>query len=83
MASAVQKIKLSPSRNITFDKLVLSQSNVHHVELGISIDLLVASASWGSWKLRMFVPTGEAGSTLLAKVLERCPLSPISDQAEA
>jgi hypothetical protein len=27
MASAVQKIKLSPSRDILFNKLVLSQSN--------------------------------------------------------
>ena len=27
MASAVQKIKLSPSRDIPFNKLVLSQSN--------------------------------------------------------
>jgi hypothetical protein len=31
MVSAVQKIKLSPSRDIPFNKLVLSQSNVRRV----------------------------------------------------
>ena len=36
MASAVQKIKLSPSRDIPFNKLVLSQSNVL---LALTIDL--------------------------------------------
>ncbi len=37
MASAVQKIKLSPSRDIPFNKPVLSHSNVRRVEAGISI----------------------------------------------
>src|SRR6266513_1582291 len=43
MASAVQKIKLSPSRDIPFNKLVLSQSNVRHVKAGISIEQLAES----------------------------------------
>src|SRR5712691_1484434 len=34
MASAVQKIKLSPSRDIPFNKLVLSQSNVRRARAG-------------------------------------------------
>jgi hypothetical protein len=38
MASAVQKIKLSPSRDIPFNKLVLSQSNVRRVKAGVSIE---------------------------------------------
>jgi ParB family chromosome partitioning protein len=38
MASAVQKIKLSPSRDIPFNKLVLSQSNVRRTKAGISIE---------------------------------------------
>ena len=38
MASAVQKIKLSPSRDIPFDKLVLSQANVRRVKAGVSIE---------------------------------------------
>jgi ParB family chromosome partitioning protein len=38
MASAVQKIKLSPSRDIPFNKLVLSQSNVRRIKAGISIE---------------------------------------------
>jgi len=43
MASAVQKIKLSPSRDIPFNKLVLSQSNVRRVKAGISIEQLAKS----------------------------------------
>ena len=40
MATAVQKITLSPSRDIPFNKLVLSQSNVRRVKAGISIEEL-------------------------------------------
>ncbi|WP_291718754.1 ParB/RepB/Spo0J family partition protein [Magnetospirillum sp. 64-120] len=36
----VQKITLSPSRDIPFNKLVLSQSNVRHVKAGVSIEQL-------------------------------------------
>jgi ParB family chromosome partitioning protein len=43
MASAVQKIKLSPSRDIPFNKLVLSQSNVRRVKSGVSIEQLAES----------------------------------------
>lgn len=43
MASTVQKIKLSPSRDIPFNKLVLSQSNVRRVKAGISIEQLAES----------------------------------------
>ncbi|MGD9920893.1 MAG: ParB/RepB/Spo0J family partition protein, partial [Pseudorhodoplanes sp.] len=38
MPKAVQKITLSPSRDIPFNKLVLSQSNVRRVKAGISIE---------------------------------------------
>jgi ParB family transcriptional regulator, chromosome partitioning protein len=38
MAKAVQKITLSPSRDIPFNNLVLSQSNVRRVKAGISIE---------------------------------------------
>ncbi|KAA5601750.1 ParB/RepB/Spo0J family partition protein [Blastochloris sulfoviridis] len=38
MTSAVQKIRLSASRDIPFNKLVLSQSNVRRVKAGISIE---------------------------------------------
>lgn len=37
MASSVPKLRLSSSRDIPFDKLVLSQSNVRRVKCGISI----------------------------------------------
>ena len=40
---AVQKIKLSPSRDIPFNKLVLSQSNVRRVKAGVSIEQLAES----------------------------------------
>ena len=42
MAKSVQKIALSASRDIPFDKLVLSQSNVRHVKAGVSIEELAA-----------------------------------------
>ena len=42
MASAVQKITLSSSRDIPLNKLVLSQSNVRRVKAGVSIEDLAA-----------------------------------------
>jgi ParB family chromosome partitioning protein len=42
MAKAVQKIVLSPSRDIPFNKLVLSPSNVRHVKADVSIEELAA-----------------------------------------
>jgi len=40
MANAVQKITLSTSRDIPFNKLVLSQSNVRRVKAGVSVEEL-------------------------------------------
>ena len=40
MATAAQKITLSPSRDIPFNKLVLSQSNVRRVKAGVSVEEL-------------------------------------------
>ena len=40
MATTVQKITLSPSRDIPFNKLVLSQSNVRRVKAGVSVEEL-------------------------------------------
>lgn len=45
MATAVQKITLSSSRDIPFNKLVLSQSNVRRVKAGISVEELAESIS--------------------------------------
>jgi ParB family chromosome partitioning protein len=39
----VHKITLSPSRDIPFNKLVLSQSNVRRVKAGVSIEQLAES----------------------------------------
>jgi ParB family chromosome partitioning protein len=41
----VQKITLSPSRDIPFNKLVLSQSNVRRVKAGVSIEQLAESVA--------------------------------------
>lgn len=38
MATAVQKITLSSSRDIPFNKLVLSQSNVRRIKAGVSVE---------------------------------------------
>lgn len=43
MATAVQKITLSSARDIPFNKLVLSQSNVRRVKAGVSIEELAQS----------------------------------------
>lgn len=40
MAKAASTITLSPSRNIPFDKLVLSQSNVRRIKAGVSVNEL-------------------------------------------
>ena len=40
MAKAAQKVTLSPSRDIPFDKLVLSQSNVRRIKAGVSVEEL-------------------------------------------
>lgn len=40
MATAIQKITLSPSRDIPFNKLTLSQANVRRIKAGISIEEL-------------------------------------------
>jgi len=40
MANVAQKITLSPSRDIPFDKLVLSQSNVRRIKAGVSVEEL-------------------------------------------
>lgn len=43
MATAVQKITLSSSRDIPFNKLVLSQSNVRRIKAGVSVEDLAES----------------------------------------
>lgn len=43
MTKSVQKITLSPSRDIPFNKLVLSQSNVRREKAGVSIEQLAES----------------------------------------
>lgn len=43
MATAVQKVTLSSSRDIPFNKLVLSQANVRRIKAGVSVEDLAES----------------------------------------
>jgi hypothetical protein len=36
-----------------------------------------------SWRLRLFVPTGASGPSILAKLIERNPLVRVADRAAA
>jgi hypothetical protein len=94
MAKSQPKITLSVSRDIPFDKLVLSQSNVRRVKAGVGIEELAEDmrdrlTAYGlfheiiAWKLRMFVPTDGRGIEVLAKVLERFPLQRIAEREGA
>ena len=61
MATAAQKIVLSSSRDIPFNKLVLSQSNVRRVKAGVSIEDLAASiARRGLIQSLSVVPVADA-----------------------
>lgn len=71
MTKAVQKITLPPSRDIPFNKLVLSQSNVRHVKAGISIEQLAESIA------QRFVPTDASGVEVLSKVPDSYPVAGI------
>jgi hypothetical protein len=46
MAHEVQKTTLSASRDIPFNRLVLSQSNVRRVKAGVSIEELAEDIAW-------------------------------------
>jgi len=43
MATAIQKITLASARDISFNKLVLSQANVRRLKAGLSIEELAES----------------------------------------
>src|SRR3546814_15894991 len=61
MATAVQKIVLSSSRDIPFNKLVLSQSNIRRVKAGVSIeDLAVSIARRGLIQSLSVMPVVDA-----------------------
>lgn len=38
MTKTAQKVSLPPSRDIPFDKLVLSQSNLRRIKAGVSVE---------------------------------------------
>ena len=46
MAKAAQNITLSPSRDIPFNKLVLSQSNVRRIKAGVSVEELAEDIAY-------------------------------------
>ena len=45
MAKVAQNVILSPSRDIPFDKLVLSQFNVRRSEAGVSVEELAGDTA--------------------------------------
>jgi hypothetical protein len=51
MTQSLPKLRLSQSRDIPFDKLVLSQANVRRVKTGISIEELAED-----WTCNALVP---------------------------
>jgi hypothetical protein len=90
MANTIQKFKLSPSGDISFNKLVPSQSNVRREKAGVSIgqlamrDWLCAYGLFGQiiWlKLRFFVPVDATGPAILSKILECYPIACVADRA--
>jgi len=75
--------KLSPSRDISFNKLVLSQSNVRLVRAGVSIEQLAKSIALRTLLQRLSVLAVDADATgpaILAKVLKHHPLSRVFDR---
>ena len=46
MSQSAQKIVLSHARDIPFNKLVLSQSNVRRIQSGVSIEELAEDIAW-------------------------------------
>ncbi|GCD76395.1 hypothetical protein NBRC3299_2687 [Acetobacter pasteurianus NBRC 3299] len=54
MATAIPKITLSSSRDIPFNRLVLSQSNVRRVKSGLSIEELARDIDADFSHLRQF-----------------------------
>ncbi len=79
MTKAVQKITLSPSSDIPFDKLMLSQSNVRRIKTGVSIEELVEDIARRWLPVPSVVLAGEAerlqnGSGWLPEVLRRVDL---------
>jgi ParB family chromosome partitioning protein len=48
MATPVQKIILSASRDIPFNKLILSQSNVRRIKAGVSMSVADDMSGLGS-----------------------------------
>jgi ParB family transcriptional regulator, chromosome partitioning protein len=87
MASAVQKIKFSPSRDTPFYKPLLSQSNVRRVRAGVSIEQLAESIALCTLlpilSVRAVVDADATGPAILAKALERHPLCRASDRMAA
>jgi hypothetical protein len=89
MASVVQNIKLSPSRDIPFSKLVLSQSKFRRVKAGVAIERLAESIAQRtllqclSVRAVVDTPVDAASPAILATVLECYPIARIADRATA
>ena len=77
MTKAIERIALSPSCDIPFNKLVLSQSTGRSVNASILIERLAENVA------HMFVFTDAAGVGVSAKVLNRFRIVGISEREVA
>ena len=71
MAVAAQKITLSSSRDIPFNKLLLSQSNVRRIKAGISVEELaedIARRGTLLQSLNVRPVLDDAGAVVLASI---------------
>ena len=80
MTGAVQKIT-SP-RDIPFNKLVLGQSSVRRVKADGLVEAM-GLVSEVIRKLRLFVPTGSAGTAIPGTLMERFPRFRLTEKAAA
>ena len=92
MATANPKIILSPPQDIPSNKLVLSQANARRASRSKTssrtemVDRLKAMGLISeiiAWRLRLFVPNGSQGPTVLTALLKRYKLILISERAAA
>jgi hypothetical protein len=76
MATATRKVTLNASRDIPFNKLLLSQSNVRRVKAGISIDELAEDIALVVGRLAAALLKGEE---LIAQVYESRACTPAAE----
>ena len=70
MATATQKITLSTSRDIPFNKLVLSQSNIRRVKAGVSIEELAEDIARAAMAIAADICVYTNGNLTVEKIIK-------------